>query len=160
MTAATLIRKTFHWDCFKVQRSSPLSSWQKGRVSHQAYIELLKLQRPPGVTHFFQQGYTHSSKVTPPNCGTPPWTYRGCFHSNHHTRYQACSNQLWMITLKQAFSWAGLVAMSSWLWKVWIQPPESIPRRRWTSSLCRKKNAWVEDIHLRFSSLQLAVGIL
>ena len=92
MTTATLNKENIQLGL--TQKSSPLLSWQeawqhagrrgprKGAESSttgkqqaekvtQARLELTKLQSPPPVTHFLQQGHTYSNKAILPNSATP-----------------------------------------------------------------------------------------
>jgi len=51
-----------------------------GRESRRwAWLELLKPQSPPLVTHFLQQGHTYYNEATPPNNATPSESTGGHF---------------------------------------------------------------------------------
>ena len=41
------------------------------RKRHQAWLEHLKPQNPPALTHFLQQGHTNFNKAPTPNIATP-----------------------------------------------------------------------------------------
>lgn len=57
----------------EVAKSSTFDIWiirqQEERMTLDL-LQLLKLQSPPPVIHFFQQGHTHLQKATPPNSAT------------------------------------------------------------------------------------------
>ena len=85
----------------QVQRLTPLSSWwdtwrntgrqgererseslhlyqqAAGREKYWAWLEYLKPQSQPAVTHFLQQDHFYSKKATPPNSATAPYKPMG-----------------------------------------------------------------------------------
>ena len=58
--------------CWKGTGSSTLgSTGSRKRVRHWAWLELLRPQSSPTLSHFLQQGHTYFNEATSPNSATP-----------------------------------------------------------------------------------------